>query len=60
MSVNLAGPRKDQHHHDPAVQFLTGVRGDRLAAIDVLFFLQAFRGDLKGPGQDQGGYQADR
>ena len=48
-----------QYHHDDAVQLLAGLRGDRLCAVDILLFLQAFRCEFERPGKDQCGNNAD-
>ncbi len=39
---------------DPDIQFLPGLTSNRLAAIDLLFPLQAFGRKFKGPGENNG------
>ena len=45
--------RQDQDKDDGQVEFLPGLAGDGLAAVDVLFFLDTFRRQLECPGQKQ-------
>ena len=44
---------EQQHGDDHEIEFATGLGGNRLAAIDMLFQLQAVRRHFEGPGENQ-------
>ncbi len=49
-----------EYTHDQAIEFAAGLRRNRLAAIDVLLSLEAFRRHLEGPGKQQREGQAQQ
>ena len=51
--------RQDQDEDDREVELLAGFLGDGLAAVDVFFFFQAFRGQFESPREQQGQRKTD-